>query len=77
VSGAAGNLNKNIKPKDVVIGTELIDVDLGRLTANGPVISKKLMNNLYFNQKTYSHGLQQQTEVLQVILVLADWAAYS
>ncbi len=51
MSGAAGNLNKNIKPKDVVIGTELINVDLGRLTANGPVISKKLMNNLDFNQK--------------------------
>jgi adenosylhomocysteine nucleosidase len=51
MSGAAGNLNKNIYPKDIVIGTELINVDLGRLTAKGPFLPKRLMNNSYFNQQ--------------------------
>lgn len=35
LSGSSGNLNPALKKGDVVIGNQVIDVDLGNLTANG------------------------------------------
>ena len=66
MSGSAGNLNKNIHPTDTVIGTELINVDLGHLTSIGPIIPKKLMCNCYFNLKLHK-TLELDTSLNNII----------
>lgn len=51
MSGSSGNLNAKIHPGDTVIGTELVNADLGMLTSNGPSISKYVAFNCFFDKQ--------------------------